>query len=307
MSCIVVLLLRAAVVGAVYLESDLRTLCESDRPLLLTELGTRAAALLHLEEGHSAPCVLTIAVPLQHQLALRVFVNGDAKHQGPCPLSILVDDGVLLPLCASDVIPPDRMRGRQVSLLWTPPSDNASLPAWAPQLLLVSALTRGRGCLAANRVVCRSRSRYRPFCVAKELACDNYSNCPYGDDENPDMCSAAASSTPSTAPSDAGTLRSVLADYSPWGYLMLCLLVTGAVLLLCGLWECCRRRRPSSSSSSASAAPPTHLNVAGVTTPASPVAVFVVETPPPTYESLDQPPPYDVLFPAAKHHIESVA
>lgn len=105
----------------------------------------------------------------------------------------------------------------------------------------------------------------------------------------------------------AGTLRSVLADYSPWGYLMLCLLVTGAVLLLCGLWECCRRRRPSSSSSSASAAPPTHLNVAGVTTPASPVAVFVVETPPPTYESLDQPPPYDVLFPAAKHHIESVA
>ncbi|XP_049858461.1 uncharacterized protein LOC126350301 [Schistocerca gregaria] len=297
---------------AAYFESDLRELCAASRQpqLLLTSRGPRSAALLHLSDQHRDRCVLSVAVPYMHQLALRLFLQPEPPPPGTiCPLSIVRDDdGALLPLCSSDGIPLERLRGRQVSLLWAPPANETAVAAgWAPTELLITALSRGRSCASPQLVTCRGRTRRASLCVSRALACDGYSNCPRGEDEAPDVCAAAAASTDAPPPhAGRDALSSVLAEYSPWGYLMLAMLVTGALLLLCGLWECCRRRGGGGGAGGGG----TELSEAGQQplpphTATIDAAVFVVEPlpPPPPYESLDQPPCYDQLFPAAKESI----
>lgn len=48
-----------------------------------------------------------------------------------------------------------------------------------------------------------------------------------------------------------------LSNYGPWGYLMLGMLVCGAFLMLCGLWECCCRQPKATASASHPSHPPT--------------------------------------------------
>ena len=102
----------------------------------------------------------------------------------------------------------------------------------------------------------------------------------------------------------------VMAQYGPWEYLILGMLICGVILVLCGLWECCcqssKRQLPAGGPASTSAA----------------TTVFIISsarrmghhrrnstlhqeeapsTPgPPLYEELDQPPPYSSLFPVTK-------
>lgn len=90
----------------------------------------------------------------------------------------------------------------------------------------------------------------------------------------------------------AETITEVLSHYGPWGYLMLGMLICGTVLMFCGLWECCcRKPKPNPEEP----------------TPRHPTAVLIVnqqpeaaDSRPPSYEDLDQPPPYSVLFPNCK-------
>lgn len=92
-------------------------------------------------------------------------------------------------------------------------------------------------------------------------------------------------------PPKPGTVESiteVLSQYGPWGYLMLGMLICGTVLMFCGLWECCFHRPKTQEDEPL----PTH-----------PTTVLIINQPeeetsrPPSYEELDQPPPYNTLFP----------
>ena len=102
----------------------------------------------------------------------------------------------------------------------------------------------------------------------------------------------------------------LLAHYGPWGYLMLGMLICGAILMLCGLWECCCRSSKH------------QLPAGGPASTSAATTVFIISsagrmgrhrrnstihqddappTPgPPSYEELDQPPPYSYLFPVTK-------
>lgn len=110
--------------------------------------------------------------------------------------------------------------------------------------------------------------------------------------------------------SEDPTFPAVLAQYGPWGYLMLGMLICGAILMLCGLWECCCRSSKH------------RLPAGGPTSTSAATTVFIIssagrmghhrrnstphqeETPPtpgpPSYEELDQPPSYSSLFPVTK-------
>ncbi|XP_069686727.1 uncharacterized protein [Periplaneta americana] len=114
-----------------------------------------------------------------------------------------------------------------------------------------------------------------------------------------------------TDSSDMGSIPAALAHYGPWGYLMLGMLICGAVLMLCGLWECCCRsskhRIPGGGPVSTSAATTVFIiNSAGGIGPShrrssGPPSEEPPPTPgPPSYEELDQPPPYSSLFPLTK-------
>lgn len=106
------------------------------------------------------------------------------------------------------------------------------------------------------------------------------------------------------------TLPAALAHYGPWGYLMLGMLICGAILMLCGLWECCCRsskhQLPAGGPASTSAATTVFIiNSAGGigshSRNSSQQPDEASSTPgPPSYEELDQPPPYNSLFPVMK-------
>lgn len=89
-------------------------------------------------------------------------------------------------------------------------------------------------------------------------------------------------------PGTVESITEVLSQYGPWGYLMLGMLICGTVLMFCGLWECCFRR------------PKTHEDEPP---PSHPTTVLIINqseeetSRPPSYEELDQPPPYNTLFP----------
>lgn len=89
------------------------------------------------------------------------------------------------------------------------------------------------------------------------------------------------------------------AQYGPWGYLMLGMLICGTVLTFCGLWECCcRRAKPHRRQIDS----PTSSTFAGAMIPST---VLIMDQhheagAPPNYEDLDQPPNYNVLFPNQK-------
>lgn len=90
-----------------------------------------------------------------------------------------------------------------------------------------------------------------------------------------------------------------LSNYGPWGYLMLGMLVCGAFLMLCGLWECCCRQ-PKATPAAPSHAPTTVLMPQlGATGGILVLDSDLEDDPsrPPPYEELDQPPSYGVLFP----------
>lgn len=76
---------------------------------------------------------------------------------------------------------------------------------------------------------------------------------------------------------------------------MLGMLICGTVLMFCGLWECCCRR-PKALVSNAVGPALLIINQGAqqndVETPPAPG--------PPSYEELDQPPSYSVLFPSTK-------
>lgn len=102
------------------------------------------------------------------------------------------------------------------------------------------------------------------------------------------------STTPAPTPQKAdiaNSITEVLSHYGPWGYLMLGMLICGTVLMFCGLWECCFRRPKPHDDEPLQTAPTTVLiinhNDAG-------------DVRPPSYEDLDQPPSYSVLFPNLK-------
>lgn len=102
----------------------------------------------------------------------------------------------------------------------------------------------------------------------------------------------STTSAPSPQKADiANSITEVLSHYGPWGYLMLGMLICGTVLMFCGLWECCFRR-PKPHDDEPLQTPPTTVliinqNDAG-------------DARPPSYEELDQPPSYSVLFPNLK-------
>lgn len=102
----------------------------------------------------------------------------------------------------------------------------------------------------------------------------------------------------------------VMTQYGLWEYLILGMLICGVILVLCGLWECCcqssKHQLPDGGPASTSAA----------------TTVFIIhsaermghqranstqdqeEAPPnpepPSYEELEQPPPYSSLYPVTK-------
>ncbi|KAK3919458.1 Tol-Pal system protein TolB, partial [Frankliniella fusca] len=97
-----------------------------------------------------------------------------------------------------------------------------------------------------------------------------------------------------------------LSNYGPWGYLMLGMLVCGAFLMLCGLWECCCRQ-PKPTPAAPSHTPTTVLmpqvGVSG--------GVLVLDSDldddpqrPPAYDDLDQPPAYGALFPPGQPKLD---
>lgn len=106
------------------------------------------------------------------------------------------------------------------------------------------------------------------------------------------------------------TLPAALAHYGPWGYLMLGMLICGAVLMLCGLWECCCRsskhRLPAGGPASTSAPTTVFIisSAGGIGSHRRNSATEQDEAPPtpgpPSYEELDQPPSYSALFPLTK-------
>lgn len=111
------------------------------------------------------------------------------------------------------------------------------------------------------------------------------------------------------SPEDA-TLPAALAHYGPWGYLMLGMLICGAILMLCGLWECCCRsskhQLPAGGPASTSAATTVFIinSAGGIGSHSRNSSQHHDEAPstpgPPSYEELDQPPPYNSLFPLTK-------
>nr|CAD7459228.1 unnamed protein product [Timema tahoe] len=185
-----------------------------------------------------------------------------------------------------------------------------------------NALLPGSGwCGAASKFPCvvAMNGKYSLMCVSSDLVCDGHVNCPMtGSDEDPQVCGLGldsapqqtlpARTTPATLPGDTDydiessgsedTLPEALSRYGPWGYLMLGTLICGALLMLCGLWECCCRRRKQPREVPGASAPPL---------PSHPHSIFIIgsqqrgsEAAPPKYEELDQPPDYGILFPGEK-------
>lgn len=111
-------------------------------------------------------------------------------------------------------------------------------------------------------------------------------------------------------PASEPSLPAALAHYGPWGYLMFGMLICGAILMLCGLWECCCRsskhRLPAGGPTSTSAATTVFIinSAGGIGSHRGNSDSQQDESPPtpgpPSYEELDQPPPYSALFPMTK-------
>ena len=102
----------------------------------------------------------------------------------------------------------------------------------------------------------------------------------------------------------------VMAQYGPWEYLILGMLICGVILVLCGLWECCcqssKCQLPAGGPASTSAATTVFIIIsAGCLGHHRRNSTLHQEEAPPTpgppsYEELDQPPPYSSLFPVTK-------
>ncbi|XP_055619200.1 uncharacterized protein LOC129764290 isoform X2 [Toxorhynchites rutilus septentrionalis] len=89
-----------------------------------------------------------------------------------------------------------------------------------------------------------------------------------------------------------------LSKYGPWGYLFLGMLLCGGALLVCGLWECCCRSQKQESSDldeqeHSAASVESGVNGSNANTTNGTQTL-------PTYEDLDPPPAYSVLFPNQK-------
>jgi hypothetical protein len=91
---------------------------------------------------------------------------------------------------------------------------------------------------------------------------------------------------------------------------MLGMLICGAILMLCGFWECCYRsskhQLPAGGPTSTSAATTVFIinSAGGIGSHGRNSSQHHDEAPstpgPPSYEELDQPPPYSSLFPVIK-------
>ncbi|XP_063699765.1 uncharacterized protein LOC134830273 isoform X2 [Culicoides brevitarsis] len=219
-----------------------------------------------------------------------------------------------------------RLQPGQLQIKW---KNNGYSPAVK---LLVTVIGKDEVCLDRERFVCLGFGEVPLLCIAKELACDGIEHCPSGlemrNDEDLQMCDGSSMNVwqqlslnflkgilrgngPDTAeneimpmysttertgppnPRQKSTLTRGLARYGPWGYLMLGMLVCGAALLICGLWECCCRRfKPELDDSLSSLDNPSIIQSAD-NSGISPSA-------PPNYEELDSPPAYAILFPVQK-------
>lgn len=71
---------------------------------------------------------------------------------------------------------------------------------------------------------------------------------------------------------------------------MLGMLISGTVVLFCGIWECCFSKSK----------PPTNTTTNQVNPSVESIPEEVVNPEPPNYDDLDQPPSYSVLFPNYK-------
>lgn len=102
----------------------------------------------------------------------------------------------------------------------------------------------------------------------------------------------------------------MMEQYGPWEYPILGMLICGVILVLCGLWECCCQSSkcqllagdPASTSASTT---DFIISSAGRTGHHRRNSTQHQEEAPPTpgppsYEELDQPPPYSSLFPVTK-------
>lgn len=104
--------------------------------------------------------------------------------------------------------------------------------------------------------------------------------------------------------------QAMMAQYGPWEYLILGMLICGVILVLCGLWECCcqssKRQPPAGGPAGTSAATTVFIisSAGRVGHHRRNSTLHQEEAPPtpgpPSYEELDQPPPYNSLFPVTK-------
>ncbi|XP_034240247.1 uncharacterized protein LOC117644742 [Thrips palmi] len=302
---------------------------------------------------------LTVAAPPGYQLSL-VLVNSAATASGPaadvasavshevptsepsCRLSLMPGCSVLfsVDLCQRAAVGNlnfSEWSPNNVTLEWWPPLESQRASQVANNVIL-TAIGRGEMCKRSHFAPCQHRPRFQRFCVAAELACDGYPNCPMdGHDEDPTKCRSSASlvaevprqaskvdvgagdakelimdllrwpgpnRTASHQPAPDHSIPDTLSTYGPWGYLMLGMLVCGAFLMLCGLWECCCRQPKASASASNPTHPPTTVLMPQAWQMGATGGVLVLDSDleddpsrPPAYEELDQPPAYGALFP----------
>nr|CAD7408244.1 unnamed protein product [Timema cristinae] len=300
--------------------------------LRLHHSGSTSAALLDLEAGTEAlECALLVVGPPRFLVSLQVTgraagtsYNG-AQSGENCSLTVMTV-GKKRPwnmdLCDRRAASKSMvMSSEPATFKWSVPAVTSSSQLRASHIV-ITVVGRGSGwCGAASKFPCvvAMNGKYSLMCVSSDLVCDGHVNCPMtGSDEDPQVCGLGldsapqqplpARTTPATLPGDTDydiessgpeeTLPEALSRYGPWGYLMLGTLICGALLMLCGLWECCCRRRKQPREVPGASAPPL---------PSHPHSIFIIgsqqrgsEAAPPKYEELDQPPDYGILFPGEK-------
>lgn len=355
--------LRVSAVALTAVRKGLRTenLCTVG-PVRLAGKGLESTIALELRdhrpiEDRVGPCRVSVAAPPGYQLSLVVVnkalaapttspsSNGDvsldemltSEPSPSCTLSLVPGCDVLfsVDLCrpaSTANLNYSEWSPNNVTLEWVPPA-GSHRAAQVADTVILTAVGRGDMCKHSHFTACQQRPRFQHFCVAAELACDGYPNCPFdGRDEDPGKCRTSAGlievprqdrpAVVDVGPSDArhiimdllrgldpnrtatpqaDAIPDTLSNYGPWGYLMLGMLVCGAFLMLCGLWECCCRQPKATASSSHPSHTPTTVLMPqmGVTGGVLVLDSDLEDDPsrPPAYEDLDQPPAYGALFP----------
>ncbi|KAG8236168.1 hypothetical protein J437_LFUL005275 [Ladona fulva] len=319
-------------------DSDLNSQTDFQQTLSLEGSGKHSAARLWANLT-DPPCTLVIEVPNDtHVIAVSLK---DLPQGFLCPLNLWYVDGTDEPWsmkpCDRQTIPlyPEVFPHR-IALRWYPEAragqfgGNASrtedMTAQTVQIV-VTAVGRGSTCEGDDWVLCWKSMNER-LCIAKELACDGYLNCPRPtNDESPSQCpnnDEMLKSTPGRAwdivtnhihriisvtdehsreisseksnksekPSEESGTEGTVAVFprlGTWTLVLLVMLACGLLLLLCGLWECCcRTQHPNISMSPRGS---TVVATSGAT-------VYIISSsPPPQYDDLEQPPDYKELFP----------